>query len=166
MLEAEKLPDKCVLHRHRKRQEAKGHKTVVDEREHGGEAELPLLVEPYVNVYNYRNQRQDKGEQRINLELRSDLRANRIDNRERFAKVHAALTPGGRVLIRDVVMDESRTSPRGGALFAVNMLVNTPGGGTFTFAELGKELTEAGFADPVLLRQDEFMNSVVQAVKA
>lgn len=91
---------------------------------------------------------------------------SRVENRELFAKVHAALADGGQILIRDVVMDESRTSPPQGAMFAVNMLVNTPGGGTFTFAELGEDLRSAGFADPVLLHRDEFMNSVVQAKKA
>ncbi|MGB2823376.1 MAG: methyltransferase, partial [Phycisphaerae bacterium] len=90
---------------------------------------------------------------------------SRGQNRELFAKVHAALASGGRVLVRDVVMDESRTSPAGGAMFAVNMLVNTPGGGTFTFRELSEDLAAAGFADPVLLRQDDFMGSVVQATK-
>ena len=90
---------------------------------------------------------------------------SRRQNRDLFAKVHAALEPGGRVLVRDVVMEESRTSPAAGAMFAVNMLVNTPGGGTFTFRELSEDLTAAGFADPVLLRHDEHMNSVVQAVR-
>jgi len=90
---------------------------------------------------------------------------SRRQNRELFAKVHAALLPAGRILVRDVVMDESRTRPAAGAMFAVNMLVNTPGGGTFTFRELADDLSAAGFADPVLLRRDEHMNSVVQAVK-
>ncbi len=90
---------------------------------------------------------------------------SRPQNRDLFAKVHAALEPGGRVLVRDVVMDESRTRPPDGAMFAVNMLVNTPGGGTFTFPEFAEDLTAAGFADPVLLRHDEHMNSVVQAAK-
>ena len=90
---------------------------------------------------------------------------SRRQNRELFAKVHAALAPGGRVLVRDVVMDESRTAPLAGAMFAVNMLVNTPAGGTYTFAELSEDLLAAGFADPVLLRRDEGMNSVLQATR-
>ena len=63
-------------------------------------------------------------------------------------------------------MDESHTLPAYGALFAVNMLVHTPGGGTFTFDELSEDLQAAGFTEAVLLNPDEFMNAVVQARKA
>ena len=91
---------------------------------------------------------------------------SRAENRDLFAKVHAALADGGRILIRDVVMDPSRTAPPRGALFAITMLVNTPGGGTFTFDELRDDLEAAGFVDVKLLREDEFMNSVITATKA
>ncbi len=90
---------------------------------------------------------------------------SRAENRDLFRKVHAALAPGGKVLIRDLVMDKSRTAPADGAMFAVNMLVNTPGGGTFTFGELADDLAAAGFIEPVLLNRDEGMCSVVQARK-
>ena len=90
---------------------------------------------------------------------------SREQNRELFAKIHAALADGGRILIRDVVMDESHTLPQYGALFAVNMLVHTPAGGTFTFDELSEDLHAAGFTDAALLNPDEFMNAVVQARK-
>jgi len=90
---------------------------------------------------------------------------SREQNRELFAKVHAAMVPGGRLLLRDVVMAASRTSPAGGALFAVNMLVNTPGGGTFTFEEFSEDLVAAGFVNVRLLREDEYMNSVIEAGK-
>ncbi|MHC4224774.1 MAG: methyltransferase [Planctomycetota bacterium] len=90
---------------------------------------------------------------------------SRAQNRDLFAKAHAALEPGGRILIRDIVMDESRTSPAGGALFAVNMLVGTSGGGTFTFAELKEDLEASGFETVAQLREDEWMHAVVSARK-
>jgi precorrin-6B methylase 2 len=90
---------------------------------------------------------------------------SRAQNRALFAKVFTALVPGGRILIRDIVMDASRTRPVGGALFAVNMLVATPKGGTFTFDELREDLSAAGFTTAALLRQGEWMDSVVGAVK-
>jgi hypothetical protein len=90
---------------------------------------------------------------------------SRAENRDLFAKVHAALVDGGRILIRDVVMDPSHTAPPRGAMFAINMLVNTPGGGTFTFDELREDLEAAGYADVKLVREDEFMNGVVTATK-
>ncbi len=90
---------------------------------------------------------------------------SRRHNRELFLKVCAALQPGGQVAIRDVVMEPSRTQPREGALFAINMLVNTATGGTFTFDELAEDLQETGFVDPKLSVRHEAMNSVVVASK-
>jgi precorrin-6B methylase 2 len=90
---------------------------------------------------------------------------SRDQNRGLFRKVIAALAPGGQMLIRDIVMDESRTTPVAGAFFAVNMLVATPDGGTFTFNELGEDLSSAGFTDIRLLREGEIMDSVVSARK-
>ncbi|MBI5725966.1 MAG: methyltransferase domain-containing protein [Planctomycetes bacterium] len=90
---------------------------------------------------------------------------SREENRQLFAKVHAALKVGGRILIRDIVMDEDRTSPTDGAMFAINMLVNTPGGGTFTFEELKDDLLTAGFRGPRILLKGFSMDSVVEAVR-
>ena len=90
---------------------------------------------------------------------------SRDENRALFQKVFDALEPGGKILIRDMVMDATRTEPASGAMFAINMLVNTPGGGTFTFDELAEDLAEAGFVYPTLLSEDNGMSSVVQASK-
>ena len=53
-----------------------------------------------------------------------------------------------------------------GALFAVNMLVGTRGGGTYTFAELRADLRAAGFTAARILRSEPTMNSVLAARKA
>ena len=90
----------------------------------------------------------------------------REQNRMLFAKAARALAGGGHVLIRDILMEESRTAPVSGALFAVNMLVGTEGGGTYTFDELREDLESAGFVEAKVLRRDPGMNSVVQARKA
>ncbi len=91
---------------------------------------------------------------------------SRRQNRELFARIHRALADGGRVVIRDVVMDPSHTSPERGALFAVNMLVATEGGSTYTFDEYREDLREAGFGEVTLVHRDEFMNSLIRAEKA
>ncbi len=88
---------------------------------------------------------------------------SRAQNRALFAKVFAALTPGGRIAIRDILMEPDRTQPAVGALFAVNMLVATEGGGTFTFAELREDLEAEGFVQAAVARADEAMNAVVVA---
>ena len=75
----------------------------------------------------------------------------REDSRELFAKVREALVPGGRIMIRDVVMEPDRIAPPEGALFAVNMLVATASGGTFTMDEFREDLQASGFRDVKLL---------------
>lgn len=94
---------------------------------------------------------------------------SREENRELFAKIFKALEPGGRLLIRDHIMDETRTKPAAGAMFALNMLVNTRGGDTYTLAEVRSDLQQAGFSHIQDLRsgQNSFerMDCLVQARK-
>ncbi len=82
-----------------------------------------------------------------------------------FRKVQNALVPGGRIIIRDHVMEPGRTEPREGAIFAVNMLVNTEGGSTYTFAEIRDWLEQAGFTRVRLLKRGEHMDALVEAFK-
>jgi precorrin-6B methylase 2 len=91
---------------------------------------------------------------------------SRQQNRDLFSKVYAALAGDGVAIIRDVIMDPSHTSPVGGALFAVNMLVATEGGGTYTFDEYNEDLSAAGFAEVELVHRDELMSSLIRARKA
>ena len=86
-------------------------------------------------------------------------------NLDLFTKVCRALDPGGTLLIRDFIMDRSRTRPVKGALFALNMLINTPGGDTYTFAEVKDSLEKAGFVDVTLLRTGDQQDGLVSAQK-
>jgi precorrin-6B methylase 2 len=90
---------------------------------------------------------------------------SRKENRGLYRRAADALVPGGRVFIRDIVMDPSRTTPVAGALFAVNMLAATRGGGTWTLDELREDLESAGLAEIRLVRRDEGMHSIVAARK-
>jgi hypothetical protein len=91
---------------------------------------------------------------------------SRIQNRQLFRKVHQSLNRGGRIAVRDIFMDAGRTQPVAGALFAVNMLVATEGGGTYTIEELSEDLESSGFVDAFLARQDaQGMHSVLIARK-
>jgi methylase of polypeptide subunit release factors len=81
------------------------------------------------------------------------------------AKIHRALAPGGLLMIRDHIMDESRTQPPDGAMFALNMLVNTPAGDTYTFAEVEAALRQAGFVEIRSLRSGSQMDCLVEARK-
>jgi predicted O-methyltransferase YrrM len=69
----------------------------------------------------------------------------------RFLKrVHAALRPGGKVVIVDFVPNDDRISPPPAASFSLVMLGTTPEGDAYTFAELQQMLTDAGFHDATL----------------
>jgi precorrin-6B methylase 2 len=87
---------------------------------------------------------------------------DRRQNVALYRKVWGALVPGGQVVIRDHVMSDDHTEPASGALFSINMLVNTAGGGTYSFEEIGADLEAAGFVDPKLLHRGE-MDSLVTA---
>ena len=64
-----------------------------------------------------------------------------------LAKTFHALAPGGTIAIAEFLVDADRTGPLGGLIFAVNMLVNTDCGDTFSFEEISGWLREAGFID-------------------
>ena len=85
------------------------------------------------------------------------------ENLELFRKIHRAVLPGSTLLIRDHVMEPARTHPPQGTLFAINMLVNTKGGDTYTFDEIKDTLEEAGFGEVKLVREGEHMDCLVEA---
>jgi SAM-dependent methyltransferase len=87
------------------------------------------------------------------------------ENLDLYRKIHRALVPGGKLLIRDHVMDPGRTFPPQGTLFAINMLVNTKGGDTYTFDEIRDSLEGAGFGEVKLVRKGERMDCLVEARK-
>ena len=60
-------------------------------------------------------------------------------------KAYGALNPDGRAIVKDIIMDEDRTSPLRGALFALNMLVATETGDTYTEGEVRQWFVGAGF---------------------
>jgi 3-hydroxy-5-methyl-1-naphthoate 3-O-methyltransferase len=65
-----------------------------------------------------------------------------------------ALGSGGRVVIQDFILDEDGTSPPKAAIFAINMLVATPGGSSYRESEYRGWLQEAGFQDVRLIELD------------
>jgi hypothetical protein len=69
------------------------------------------------------------------------------ENADLLGRVHRALAPRGRVVIQDHIMAADGTGPRPGAIFAINMLVGTPAGGTYTQDEYATWLRAVGFTD-------------------
>ncbi|MEI6682544.1 MAG: methyltransferase [Bacteroidota bacterium] len=62
----------------------------------------------------------------------------------------AALNPGGQLVILDHIMSADRTEPAVGAIFALNMLVGTLHGDTYTRDEISGWMEAAGLTDIVL----------------
>jgi O-methyltransferase domain/Dimerisation domain len=71
-----------------------------------------------------------EGEQRSRLLLR---------------KTFDALAPGGAIAIAEFLVNEDRSGPPSGLIFAVNMLVATDEGNTWSFPEIAEWLNQAGF---------------------
>ena len=72
-------------------------------------------------------------------------------SRKLLRKTFAALAPGGTIVISEFMPNDERTGPVTPLIFAVNMLLHTAAGDTFTFAEIADWLREAGFANARLL---------------
>ena len=60
-------------------------------------------------------------------------------------KSYGALNPGGKIAIQEFYLGRDRAHPVPGALFSVNMLVNTAAGRCYTTREMRMWLTKTGF---------------------
>lgn len=68
-------------------------------------------------------------------------------SRALLQKTAAALASGGTIVVAEFLVNDQRTAPANGLMFAVNMLVNTDVGDTFSFNEIKAWLGEAGFTN-------------------
>lgn len=66
------------------------------------------------------------------------------ENQRLVARAARSLNPGGQLVIQDFIMRPDRTRPVVGAIFALNMLVATTAGDTFTAAEVRGWMRAAG----------------------
>jgi (2Fe-2S) ferredoxin/SAM-dependent methyltransferase len=67
------------------------------------------------------------------------------DNRDLLRRCHAALAPKGRIVVSDFILEADKTVPKQAALFALNMLVGTRDGSSYSDVEYAAWLGEAGF---------------------
>jgi hypothetical protein len=66
-------------------------------------------------------------------------------SRRMLKKTFEALTPGGTIAIAEILVDVERKAAVPALIFAVNMLVNSDEGDTFSFDEIRGWLQDAGF---------------------
>jgi ubiquinone/menaquinone biosynthesis C-methylase UbiE len=84
------------------------------------------------------------------------------ENQDLLRRSYRALAPGGRVIIRDFILEPEKTAPRAAALFAVHMLLNTRGGSTYSGEEYRSWLAAAGFQQIRLLNESGDLISAVR----
>jgi ubiquinone/menaquinone biosynthesis C-methylase UbiE len=68
-------------------------------------------------------------------------------SRELLKKTFKALASGGTIAVAEFLVNADRTGPLNGLFFAVNMLVNTDSGDTYSFEEISSWLKDAGFVN-------------------
>ena len=69
------------------------------------------------------------------------------ENQKLFERAYAALAPKGRLVVSDFILEANKTAPRFAALFALNMLVATRAGASYSEPEYEAWLKQAGFAE-------------------
>jgi 2-polyprenyl-3-methyl-5-hydroxy-6-metoxy-1,4-benzoquinol methylase len=69
------------------------------------------------------------------------------ENLDLLRRCHEALNLGGRVVVQDFILEPDKTAPRFAAMFALNMLVGTSEGASYSEPEYSEWLGEAGFSD-------------------
>ena len=69
-------------------------------------------------------------------------------SRKLLKRTFDALAPGGTVAIMEFLLNDDRQGPTPSLIFALNMLVNTDEGDTYTFKEIAEWLLAAGFVNP------------------
>lgn len=68
------------------------------------------------------------------------------ENRAFLRSAYRCLNPGGRIVLRDVLMSRARTEPEWGALFSVSLLLHTSNGRCYGLDEVRGWLRKAGFS--------------------
>ncbi|TDH58946.1 methyltransferase [Dankookia rubra] len=64
-----------------------------------------------------------------------------------IGKAHAALPPGGALIVYETLIDDNRRANAFGLLMSLNMLIETPGGFDFTAADCIGWMRQAGFRE-------------------
>jgi SAM-dependent methyltransferase len=72
---------------------------------------------------------------------------NADEKRMLLAKAHAALSPGGRLIVYEAIIDDDRRRNVFGLMMSLNMLIETTGGFDYTAADCARWMREVGFQE-------------------
>lgn len=92
------------------------------------------------------------------------------ENQALFRRILSALTPGGRLIIQDAFLhDREGLYPQEASLFAVNMLLFTERGNTYSLRETARWLRSAGYGKirPIKMKQgtEDWDGGLLEAVR-
>ncbi|MGD0583852.1 MAG: methyltransferase [Bacteroidales bacterium] len=94
--------------------------------------------------------------------LSAIIHSNSLEvNLDLIKKCFHSLNKNGQIIIQDWIMNNDRTQPTSGAIFAINMLVGTEAGDCFTEQEVSEMLNEAGFKN---ISRIEFESGLSQMI--
>ena len=94
--------------------------------------------------------------------LSAVIHSNSLEiNRDLIIKCFKSLNKKGKIVIQDWIMNNDRTQPVSGAVFAINMLVGTEAGDCFTEREVMEMLNGAGFKN---ISRTEFETGLSQMI--
>ncbi len=82
-------------------------------------------------------------------------------NRSLLERLYSRVEDGGEIVIQDIIMDEDRTNPPRGAVFALHMLLSNGVGRCYTFSEVQGWLYSAGFKDVRRVQDHEHFTLVL-----
>lgn len=82
-------------------------------------------------------------------------------NQQLVKKCFDALNKGGKIIIQDWIMNNDRTQPTTGAIFAINMLVGTDGGDCFTEQEVTEMFDAAGFKNSLRIELGSGLSQMI-----
>jgi SAM-dependent methyltransferase len=94
--------------------------------------------------------------------LSAIIHSNSLEiNKDLIKKCFPSLNKNGKIVIQDWIMNNDRTQPVSGAIFAINMLVGTEAGDCYTELEVTEMLNAAGFIN---ISRTEFETGLSQMV--
>ena len=83
------------------------------------------------------------------------------ENRAILRKCYEALSPGGMVVISELLVNDDKTGPAPAALMSLNMLIETVGGRNYTAAELQAWLEDIGYRDVRVLAKPQYLAMIL-----
>jgi ubiquinone/menaquinone biosynthesis C-methylase UbiE len=132
------------------------------------------LTKKYVESFQYKNKisyitgdylEDDFGTGYDLIFLSAIVHINSFDeNKQLIKKCYDSLNSGGQIIIKDWVMSEDRTLPESGAYFALNMLVGTQSGDTYTQSEMKDWLLASGIKN-IEKKETSFDSSLIIGIK-